>query len=143
MAQRQAEIQQVKWDLARQFEEAKEGDMAELEKQLRCARREKDDAQKALDSARQEIASMARNADDEKRSLRDNMASETAEQVKEERERWVSMKPKGDERFVPDENCYRTGIVKKEAICKMMLEQCTLAKNMLLASRVKDKQLTS
>jgi len=53
------------------------------------------------------------------------------------------MKPGPDERFAPDENCYRTGIVKKESLCKMMLETCTKAKMVLKADRVKAKNLTT
>jgi len=51
------------------------------------------------------------------------------------------MKPASDERFVPDENCYRTGIVKKESLCKMMLDECTKAKALLKPDRVKSKTL--
>jgi hypothetical protein len=53
------------------------------------------------------------------------------------------MKPGPDERFAPDENCYRTGIVKKESICKMMLETSTKAKKLLRHERVKDKSFTT
>lgn len=76
-------------------------------------------------------------------SSKDTVESALINLTKEERERWVTMKPVGGERFVPDENCYRTGIVKKESICKMMLETCTKAKKLLDVNHVKYKELTS
>lgn len=76
-------------------------------------------------------------------SSKDTIEGALINLTKEEREKWVNMKPGPGERFCPDENCYRIGIVKKESVCKMMLETSTNAKKILHVNRVKDKSFTT
>jgi hypothetical protein len=43
-------------------------------------------------------------------------------------------------RFIPDEHHFRTGIVKKEGICKTMLQECTKGKAYLRHERTDKKK---